>query len=148
MTVAPPLAPDAAMVLGIASTALPFAQNREEAAERWLRILRLHGRAGAVLQGLGVSEQPIRVASAPAPAGSADLTEPAASQELPADPVGQVTDRALALALEHGDAGITTIEVLLAAIDLYGDDFERVLQAHGTDRDEVIARLGESETCP
>jgi hypothetical protein len=142
------------MVLGIASTALPFAQNREEAAERWLRILRLHGRAGAVLQGLGVSERPMRTAATPA--GAPGPTQPAdtqgvaessaAGREAPADPVVQVTDRALALAREHGDAGVTTVEVLLAAIDFYGADFERVLQAHGTDRDEVVARLGESET--
>src|ERR1019366_7136527 len=44
------LAPDAAMVLGIASTAMPFARTREEEAERWLRVLRLHGEVGIALQ--------------------------------------------------------------------------------------------------
>ena len=29
----------------------------------------------------------------------------------------------------------------LAAMRFYGPDFDRVLAAHGTDRDEVIARL-------
>ena len=50
------LAPDAAIVLGIASTAMPFARTPEAEAERWLRVLRLHGEAGAALQALGVSE--------------------------------------------------------------------------------------------
>ncbi len=29
----------------------------------------------------------------------------------------------------------------MAVMDVYGADFERVLRAHGTDRDEVIERL-------
>ena len=45
------LVPDAAMVLGIVSTALPFARTPEDEAERWLRVLRLHGEVGAVLAG-------------------------------------------------------------------------------------------------
>ena len=44
------------MVLGIASTAMPFARTADEEAERWLRVLRLHGEVGAALQALGVSE--------------------------------------------------------------------------------------------
>src|SRR2546423_8992159 len=50
---------DAAMVLGMASTAMPFADTSQAEAERWLRILRLHGEAGTALQALGVSEAPL-----------------------------------------------------------------------------------------
>ena len=34
------------MVLGIASTAMPFALTADEEAEHWLRVLRLHGDVG------------------------------------------------------------------------------------------------------
>jgi hypothetical protein len=30
----------------------------------------------------------------------------------------------------------------MAVMHVYGADFDRVLRAHGTDRDEVIQRLG------
>jgi hypothetical protein len=38
--------------------------------------------------------------------------------------------------------GVGTSEVLLAVMEVYGEDFDRVLRAHGTDRDEVLERLG------
>ena len=59
MNAGPAIAPDAAMVLGIAATAMPFARTPEAEAERWLRVLRLHGEVGAALQALGVSEGPL-----------------------------------------------------------------------------------------
>jgi hypothetical protein len=132
----PALAPDAAMVLGIASTALPFASTAEDAAERWLRVLRLHGEAGAALQALGVSEGSLRSTgeseSGWAPAPGADDR----------DAVARVFEHAVRRADRRGAAGVATPDVLLAVMDVYGADFERVLRAHGTDRDEVIERLG------
>ena len=62
MTAGPVLVPDAEMVLGIAATAIPFARSAEAEAERWLRVLRLHGEVGVALQALGVSEVPLAVA--------------------------------------------------------------------------------------
>src|SRR6516162_3989543 len=59
MSVQPVLAPDAELVLGIAATAIPFARTSDAEAERWLRVLRLHGEVGVALQGLGVSEVPL-----------------------------------------------------------------------------------------
>jgi hypothetical protein len=121
------LAPDAAMVLGIASTAMPFARTREDEAERWLRLLRLHGEVGIALQALGVSEVPL-------PSGrehtEADDTRP--------DAVAAVTEHTVRIAAERGVHGVGTSEVLLAVME----DFDRVLRAHGTDRDEVLERLG------
>jgi hypothetical protein len=131
------LAPDAAMALGIASTAMPFARTAEAQAERWLRILRLHGQAGAALQALGVGEERLHVPGEDAgPEGAA--TDWAEQR----DPVEWVTEAALRIASERGAGGITTIDLLLAVMRVYGEDFDRALQARGTDRDELTERLG------
>ena len=41
----------------------------------------------------------------------------------------------------RGADRIATADVLMAVMDVYGDDFDRVLRAHGTDRDEMLERL-------
>jgi hypothetical protein len=161
------LAPDAAMALGIASTAMPFARTPEEEAERWLRVLRLHGEAGSALQALGVSEgslptpqrgegpvpipqrseRPVPVSqgsggSFAAPGASSDLGRAAgAAGADDRDPVAQVTEHAVALASRRGAAGVGTTDLLMAVMRIYGDDFDRVLRAHGADRGEVLERL-------
>jgi hypothetical protein len=136
MSAAATLAPDAAIALGIAATAMPFARTRQDEAERWLRVLRLHGEAGIALQALGVSEGRL-----PGLSGSAGRTPAAAGDAEQRDAVAQVSERALAIAARRGASGIGTIDLLLAVIEIYGEDFDRVLRAHGTDRDEVLARL-------
>ncbi|HYM53874.1 MAG TPA: hypothetical protein VES97_00820, partial [Solirubrobacteraceae bacterium] len=68
----PALDTDAAMVLGMASTAMPFAHSAEDQAERWLRILRQHGEAGIALQALGVSEARLEGSRGDAAAGRAE----------------------------------------------------------------------------
>jgi hypothetical protein len=139
MSSGPALAPDAAMVLGIASTAMPFARDRGAEAERWLRLLRLHGEVGIALQALGVSEM------APLP-----LEEPEQRtdrDEAPhLDAVEAVTEHTVRIARERGARGVATTDVLMAVMHVYGEDFDRVLRAHGTDRDEVLERLGSWES--
>jgi hypothetical protein len=127
---------DAAMVLGMASTAIPFARSREAEAERWLRILRLHGEAGTVLQSLGVSEAPLEV-----------VRDEPSQQEAPndADVIAAVSEGALQAAEERGAHHVGTDDVLLAVMDIYGTEFDHVLRVHGTDRDEVLQRLHGSE---
>ncbi|HEY4996943.1 MAG TPA: hypothetical protein VII03_03040 [Solirubrobacteraceae bacterium] len=133
MSAGPALAPDAAMVLGIASTAMPFARNREAEAERWLRLLRLHGEVGIALQALGVSEM-----SLPLPA--VDRSD--RPDEVPdLDAVDAVTEHTVRIARERGANGVATTDVLMAVMHVYGEDFDRVLVAHGTDRDEVLERI-------
>jgi hypothetical protein len=144
MSPKPTLAPDAAMVLGIAATAIPFARTPEDEAERWLRVLRLHGEVGHVLQAIGVSED---VISLPPENGH----DPAASAGPRAGPdpaggerrdvialVGQYAER---IAAERGSAGVATTDVLVAVLQVYGPVFEQALRAHGTDADEVLERL-------
>jgi hypothetical protein len=137
MSNAPKLAPDAALALGIAATAIPFARTREDEAERWLRVLRLHGETGAALQALGVSEQALSP-------GTAETERNVASEHAgtaQADVIALVGERAAAFAAERGSDCVSTKEVLLAVLDVYGDVFERTLRAHGTDSDEVLERL-------
>jgi hypothetical protein len=123
---------DAALVLGMASTAIPFARSREAEAERWLRILRLHGEAGVALQALGVSEAPLEGVVA-----HDEVDEPEGSGDI----VGRVGDAAALAAARRNAPCFGTVDVLVAVIDVYGSEFNHVLRAHGTDRDEVLERI-------
>lgn len=131
-------APDVetAIVLGMASTALPFADSPEEEAERWLRILRMHGEAGAALQALGVSEAPIE--------DQAQTDEVESTPPGPASREGvirMVTEQAVRVAVAREAELVGAGDVLVAVMDVYGSDFDQVLRAHGTDREEVLYRL-------
>lgn len=129
------IAPDAAIVLGIASTAMPFARTAEAEAERWLRILRLHGEAGAALQAIGVSEGRLDESSPDLDLAPHDTSERA-------DPVARVIDEAVEIATRRGAAGVATTDLLLAVMCVYGEDFDHVLAAHGSEHDELVKRLG------
>jgi hypothetical protein len=138
MSSTPTLAPDAAMVLGIAATAIPFARTPEDEAERWLRLLRLHGEVGAVLQAIGVSEDSIRE--------HAERVERTPSQAVDRDAenrdvIARVGERAAQIAQARGVDGVGTTDLLMAVLEVYGDVFERALRAHGTDVEEVLERL-------
>jgi hypothetical protein len=125
------------MVLGIASTAMPFARTPEAEAERWLRVLRLNGEVGMTLQTLGVSEGSLQAHSED---NGRERAGPARVDDR--DVVARVTENAVQIASRRGATGVTTTDVLMAVMHVYGEDFDRVLRAHGTDRDEVIERLG------
>ncbi len=139
MSEAPTLAPDAAMVLGIAATAIPFARTPEDEAERWLRVLRLHGEVGAALQALGVSEVSMQDSHERV---DSERYEQATNPEH-RDVVAVVTEHATRIAQQRGAAGLATVDVLMAVMEVYGTVFERALHAHGTDTDEVLAKLRE-----
>src|ERR1700679_3055582 len=116
MSVDPTLAPDAAIVLGFASTALPFARTPADEAERWLRILRIHGDVGLLLQALGVSDgsreahgEEQRPAADAQPAGE----EPRGEER---DAVSLVAAEAARLAGEQGSATVATADVLMAVM--------------------------------
>lgn len=147
MSSAPAFAPDAAMVLGIAATAIPFARTPEDEAERWLRLLRLHGEVGSVMQSLGVSEDAIslhpetghRDPAASDPAASAAAGAGVGAE--PRDVIALVGESAAQIAAERGAAGVATTDLLIALLQVYGPVFEHALRAHGTDSDEVLERL-------
>jgi hypothetical protein len=171
MSSPPVLASDAAMVLGIASTAMPFARTPEAEAERWLRLLRVHGEVGVALQELGVSDGPLGDAGERA---SGDRGRPRAVRheggrrvgvghedgqragvgredreqagEAERDAVAAVAARAVQIAAQRGADGLETTDILIAVMYVYGEDFERVLRAHGTDGDVLRERLGVRET--
>jgi anti-sigma B factor antagonist len=128
----PALSPDAALVLGLAATAVPFADSRTAEAERWLRALRLHGDAGRELSALGLGEAPL-IEIAP--------TTDAESGPRGAEAVASVTQSATRLAAQRGAAMVSTGDLLAGVLVVYGSDFDRVLEAHGSDCGELIAHL-------
>jgi hypothetical protein len=138
----PAVSRDAAMVLGLAGTAMPFARTREDEVERWLRVLRLHGDVAGVLQSVGIGESPLQRPHKPV--DSPGLTrEPRDS-----DAVEQVTGQAARIAAERGAATVASADVLRAVMEVYGDAFDRVLRSYGTDRNEVLERLDGAPAAP
>jgi hypothetical protein len=126
------LSQDAGIVLGLAGTALSFACSNDDEAERWLRVLRMHGRVGEALQALGVPEAPLMTYARPAPS-------PAAAPG--ADPVDAVCRRASCLADARSADRVGTVDVLFAVLMTYGRAFDRALYIRGTSREELIERL-------
>ncbi|MHB8491583.1 MAG: hypothetical protein ACYDA6_05120 [Solirubrobacteraceae bacterium] len=141
----PMLSREAAMVLGLAGTAVPFAACPEEEAERWLRVLRLHGDVSSSLQAAGIGEVPIMATDGSAREAASREAAAASGQANPRERdakqvVKEVTALATRSAEGRGAQAIGTVDVLIGAMDFYGDDFDRVLEAYGTDRAEVLER--------
>lgn len=130
-----PLTGDVTLLLGIASTALPFAESVEDEAERWLRLLRHHGEAGALLASLGISEARIERPGDPEVGDRPELGDSRV--------INSVVAQATRVAAKRDAAKVTTTDVLLAVIDVYGDTFARVLKAHGGDVQELAGRLND-----
>ena len=126
------LSQDALTVLGLAGTALPFAESVDDEVERWLRPLRLYGEAGASLQALGIGEAPV--------AGTADRPHQAV-QTTPQETLAVVTAAAATIAAERGTPTIGTQDILTAVMRHYGEAFERALDRHSGDSAELLERL-------
>jgi glutathione S-transferase len=127
------LSQDAAIVLALAETAVPFAHSPEDEAERWVRVLRLHGWVGAALQSLGVGEAPLETTAQPV-----SLLR---RRPLGEDVVDTVTRQAHELARERAAGAVCTVDILFALFAVYGKTFDRALYVRGTSRDELIERL-------
>jgi hypothetical protein len=130
---AEPVTAEAAIVLALAEITVPFADTRQDEAERWLRVLRQEGQVGAALRALGVDEPP-QLATRAEPRQPADM---ARGHEA----VRAVREQARDLARERGGRHATTVDVLFAVIIAYGRLFDRTLYAAGTDRGELLDQL-------
>ncbi len=131
----PPLCPDAAIVLGLAATALPFAESSADELRRWVRILSAHGEAGRALQRVGLTEAGIDL---PTATGGAD----ADGSEPHTDAVTRVSAAAAAIAADREAATVSTVDLLVAVMLVYGDAFDHELRVHGTSALELIECLG------
>ncbi|HLL86496.1 MAG TPA: hypothetical protein VK387_04205 [Thermoleophilaceae bacterium] len=131
----PRFSQDATVVLALARTALPFAQTRTQEAERWLRVMRMHGQVGAALQALGVGEGPLEPPSEEPPAHAAR------GQRNTAETVERVSRRAVELARRSDAECVGTVHVLFAMIERYGWALDHELYRRGASRDELFARL-------
>ena len=129
------LSEDAAIVLALADTAVPFACSPEDEAERWVRVLRMHGHVGAALQSLGVGEAPL-----------ATLAQPRSIRLLRRRPRGEdvvdlVTQAARRFAAARAAEAVCTVDVLFGLFEVYGRTFDRALYVRGTTREELFERL-------
>jgi len=129
------LSQDAAIVLALAETAIPFAVSVEDEAERWVRLLRLHGQVGLALQSLGVGEAPLSTMAQP------HAVRVLRSRPLGENPVADVTLAARRLAAKRGARAAATVDVLFGVIGVYGRTFDRALYIRGTSVDELLERL-------
>jgi ATP-dependent Clp protease ATP-binding subunit ClpA len=130
-----PLSDDAALVAALAGTAMPFSHCAEDEAERWLRALRLHGQVGQVLQALGVGESPLET--------SADeiCEEPESKPALGQDALDRAVREAEHHAAARGADHVSTADLLVALLDVYGEPLDHALEARGATRAEVLERL-------
>jgi hypothetical protein len=129
-----PFSQDAALVVALAGTAIPFAHSAEDEAERWLRVLRLHGQVGCALQALGVGEAPLMT--------RAELSDdPAGTPRHGPESVDDAAKRAMYFAETREAERTGTADILFAVLEAYGKLFDRALYLRGTTRDELIERL-------
>ena len=130
-----PLSQDAALVVALAGTAIPFAHSAEDEAERWLRAMRLHGQVGAILQALGVGEAPLMTGS------ETDHSNGHGTPNLGPDVLDDVTEGATEFAEARDGATVGTADILFSVLHVYGKLFDRALYLRGTSRDELVERL-------
>ncbi len=128
------LSQDAAIVLALARTAVPFANSGQEEAERWLRVLRMHGQVGCALQALGVGEGPLETMAA-------EPAERGRRRGIFSDPIEEVQARSFHFARRRSARAVGTVDVLFAVLYLYGPAFDRELYRRGSTREELLGRL-------
>jgi hypothetical protein len=129
------LSQDAAIALGLARTAVPFAASYEDEAERWVRVLRMHGQVGLAMQALGVGEAPLETTAMPRAVRITHRHDPSGRA------VTEVEQRSREFAAERGGQLVSTVDVFFAVLDVYGGAFDRALYSRGTTRAELISAI-------
>lgn len=133
---APPrLSSDAAIVVGLAATALPFAESAVDELRRWLRVLSAHGEAGRALRCVGLTDAEVTHERRGVDAGG-----PSAR----ADSLARVSAAAAVIASDRAAASVSTVDLLLGVMAVYGDAFDRELRARGASATDVIECLASS----
>ncbi|HEY1715944.1 MAG TPA: STAS domain-containing protein [Solirubrobacteraceae bacterium] len=133
-----PLGSDATIVIGLAATALPFAQSTTDELGRWLRILSAHGEAGRALRCVGMTDAG-PVGPLVGPDGGRPL---AAGPSVHAESLTRVDAAAAAIATDRQATTVSTVDLLLAVMTVYGDAFDQELRARGTSTADLIDCLG------
>jgi len=129
------LSQDAAIALGLARTAVPFAASYEDEAERWVRVLRMHGQVSLAMQALGVGEAPLETNAMPR---AVRITH---RHDTSGQAVVDVEHQALEFAAERGGQLVSTVDLFFAVLDVYGSAFDRALYSRGTTRAELISSI-------
>lgn len=132
-----PLTSDAAVVLGLAFTAIPFARSTQAQVTRWLRVLRQYGESGITLMSLGIADEELD----PSPEQVPEQGQPAAPNG-DRNAVATVAGLARRAAGERGASAVCSTDFLRAVMEFYGSDFEHVLLKYGLTSDDVAEALG------
>ena len=137
---------EAAVVLALAETTVPFASSRQRrqppAERRGESHLGSDASFGAEIPA-AQSHAPILIQAVPLACELATRAEPRPRSAAgnPADPVAAVAAEAARLARRRGGDATTTLDVLFAALIDYGRLFDRALYLAGVSRRELIAEL-------
>jgi len=129
------LSEDAATVVGLVSTAMPFAAGPVDQVERWLKVLSRNGDAGFVLDAAGVRDRSGGDLARPSGSGASAPLGP------DVDPVDAVTAYANHAVRSRGETITRSTDLLEAVRDLYGDVFEEVLRRHTAEPEGALDRL-------
>ena len=120
---------EAAAVIGLAELTIPYATSPAEEVDGWLRLLRREGAVGRALGELHFPDGELM----------SRAERPVAPRSL--DAADTIRAKANALALQHGAASVTTVDVLFAVHAAHPRHLDRALYERNISRQELLALL-------